>query len=209
MSSSAARRLATPDRARNLFNLSRGAERGPLGGSPALMRPTPPTPRARGLQQVRAARHPRATTARGPRGRCALAALLVASLGSGPPGSPNVSPSVPVRASAFEELRAVAWRREVIERLDARHLQEAHRRPVELGLAWARPPPHLRDQVPQLEVAQDALAVDPAHLLDARSGNRLLIGDDGEGFVSRLRQPARNLGSQRPPHPGPVPRSRP
>src|SRR5256886_2973528 len=42
MSSSAARRLATPDRARNLFNLSRGAERGSLGGSSAPMRPTPP-----------------------------------------------------------------------------------------------------------------------------------------------------------------------
>src|SRR5438445_13816032 len=127
MSSSAARRLATPDRARNLFSLSRGAGREPLGGSSAPMRPTPPAPKARGPQPVCAARS---------RIFDALAALLVASAGSGPPGSPSLSPNVPVRASAFEELRAVAWRREVVERLDACHLQEAHRRAVELGLAW-------------------------------------------------------------------------
>src|SRR5437588_507181 len=144
MSWSAARRLATPERAKNRFNLSRGAERGPLGGSSAPMRPIC------GVSFC-AARHPRATTARGPRWGFALAPLLVASPAAGPPGSPNLSPSVPVRASAFEQLRTVAWRRKVIERLDARHLQEAHRRAVELGLARTRAPPHLRDQVAQLE----------------------------------------------------------
>src|SRR5207245_4456254 len=64
--------------------------------------------------------------------------------------------------------------------------------------------PHRRDQVAQLQVAEHALAVDAAHLFDARARYRLLIGDDGERFISRLREPARNLGSQRAAHRGRV-----
>src|SRR2546427_4430111 len=138
----------------------------------------------------------------------ALAALLEASPGSGPPGSPNLSPRPPVHASTFGSLRFVFRRGQVIERLQAHHLEEPHRRAVQLRLPRARAATHLEDEVAQLEVAQHAFAADTAHLLDSRAGHRLLVSDDRQRFVRRLREAAGNLGPQSAAHCGGVLRSR-
>ena len=82
----------------------------------------------------------------------------------------------------------------MVERLQAHHLEESHGRAVELRLAWTGATPHLDDEVAQLEVAQHALAVDAANLLDSRAGHRLLVSDDRQRFVRRLREAAGNLG---------------
>src|SRR6266566_5136191 len=98
-------------------------------------------------------------------------------------------PPAPETDSAARPLMnlAVAFRRgQVIERLEAHHLEEPHRRPIKLWLARSRASPDLRDEIAQLEVAQHALAVDAADLFDARAGYGLLVGDDGKRFVRGL-----------------------
>src|SRR5947209_7849251 len=47
--------------------------------------------------------------------------------------------------------------RQMVERLEAHHLQEAHGRAIELRLAGSGPAPDLGDQVAQLEVGEHAL----------------------------------------------------
>src|SRR5207248_1254838 len=96
--------------------------------------------------------------------------------------------------SAVRQPRTFAARRgKVLERLETHHLEKPHRRPIKLWLPGSRATPDLRDQVAQLEVAEHAFAVDSPDLLDARPGNRLLIGDDGEGLIRCLGEAARHL----------------
>src|SRR6266849_5456338 len=86
----------------------------------------------------------------------------------------------------------------MIERFQPHYLQESHCRPVQLWLAGTAAATDLDDEGAKLEVGKDAFAVDAAHLLDARAGHRLLVGDDRQSLVCRGGELARNLRAQRP-----------
>src|SRR4029077_18519720 len=90
----------------------------------------------------------------------------------------------------------------MVERLQAHHVQKSHRGAVKLRLSRSAAAADLGDELTQLEVGEDAFAVDAANLFDSRTRNRLLISDDGERFVGGRRKLARNLGTQSATHGG-------
>src|SRR5258708_25052804 len=80
--------------------------------------------------------------------------------------------------------------------MERRRLEESQRGAVELWQAGSRAAADLDDQVAQLQVGEDAVAVHAAHLFDPRARNRLLKRHDGERLVSSRGELARNLRAQ-------------
>src|SRR5258708_39517976 len=79
--------------------------------------------------------------------------------------------------------------------MERRRLEESQRGAVELWQAGSRAAADLDDQVAQLPVGEDSVAVHAAHLFDPRARNRLFKRHDGERLVGRGRELARNLSA--------------